>query len=112
LEYINVDDDQGSQEETAVPGVPEPLAPSVLSARDSRQARRQRTPREPNLRLRFRVLSADHFSCRSCGASPAKNPDVMLPMDHIIPWSKGGETIEDNLQTLCSDCNLGKSDQT
>ncbi len=30
-------------------------------------------------------------------------------IDHIKPWSKGGETVLENLQTLCATCNLGKS---
>ena len=68
------------------------------------------TPREVNLRLRFKVMSRDNFRCCFCGASPAKDPSVELHIDHIIPWSKGGETIFENLQTLCSNCNLGKSD--
>ena len=41
-------------------------------------------------------------------SSPATNPSTILHVDHIIPWSQGGETVIDNLQTLCSDCNLGK----
>jgi len=32
-------------------------------------------------------------------------------VDHITAWSNGGETILENLQTLCSDCNLGKSNE-
>ncbi|MCL4507775.1 MAG: HNH endonuclease [Chloroflexi bacterium] len=32
-----------------------------------------------------------------------------LHVDHILAWSKGGETVLENLQTLCSVCNLGKS---
>ena len=41
--------------------------------------------------------------------SPAKDPGVELHVDHIFPWSKGGETVLENLQTLCSRCNGGKS---
>ena len=61
-------------------------------------------------KLRYQVLKRDHFACRACGASPAKDPSVELQIDHIIPWSKGGQTELENLQTLCSKCNLGKSD--
>lgn len=68
-----------------------------------------RTARDPSLRLRFKVLRRDRFSCRHCGASPAKDAGVELHMDHIVPWSADGETTLDNLQTLCSRCNLGKS---
>ena len=66
--------------------------------------------RNVNLRLRFRVMQRDNFKCCICGASPAKDPSVVLHVDHIIPWSKGGKTELDNLQTLCSNCNYGKSD--
>lgn len=69
------------------------------------------TGRDPSLRLRFRVLQRDRFCCLHCGASPAKQPGVELHVDHIVPWSKGGETIIENLQTLCSACNLGKSNE-
>lgn len=67
------------------------------------------TGRDPSLRLRYQVLRRDNFSCCQCGASPAKDSSVVLHIDHIIPWSKGGKTELDNLQTLCSKCNLGKS---
>ena len=70
------------------------------------------TNRNINLRLRFLVMKKDNFKCCMCGASPAKDPSVELHIDHIIPWSKGGETTIDNLQTLCSKCNLGKSNLT
>ena len=60
-------------------------------------------------KLRYQVLKRDHFKCCACGASPAKDPSVELHIDHIIPWSNGGETKIENLQTLCSKCNIGKS---
>lgn len=69
-----------------------------------------KTKRDINLRIRFIVLKRDNFKCCICGASPAKDSTVELHVDHIIPWSKGGETVLENLQTLCSKCNLGKSD--
>ncbi|MDX9918107.1 MAG: HNH endonuclease [Gudongella sp.] len=74
------------------------------------QKKEHRTSRNINARMRFKVLKRDNFKCCACGASPAKDPSVDLHVDHIIPWAKGGETVVDNLQTLCSKCNLGKSD--
>lgn len=71
---------------------------------------KHKTVRDINLRLRFLVFSRDNFSCCSCGASPAKDGGITrLHVDHIVPWSKGGETVLENLQTLCEKCNLGKS---
>lgn len=71
---------------------------------------KHKTSRNINTRLRFKVLQRDNFKCCACGASPAKDPSVVLHVDHIVPWAKGGETVIENLQTLCSKCNLGKSD--
>ena len=81
-------------------------------AQDGQKECKHRTSRTINLRTRFLVFQRDNFKCCTCGASPAKDPSVELHIDHIIPWSKGGETEIDNLQTLCSKCNLGKSDLT
>lgn len=58
--------------------------------------------------LRYKILERDKFECQICGRT-AKD-GVKLHIDHIIPISKGGKTIESNLRTLCEDCNLGKSD--
>lgn len=70
--------------------------------------KKKRTKREISERLRFRVLVRDGFRCLSCGASPLSTPGVELHVDHIKPWSKGGETVLENLQSKCSRCNLGK----
>jgi hypothetical protein len=68
-----------------------------------------KTGRDPSLRLRWHVLQRDRFTCCACGASPALSQGVELHIDHIVPWSKCGATVLENLQTLCSECNLGKS---
>jgi len=75
---------------------------------DSGRPRRQ-GPREPSDRLRFLVMRRDNFSCRICGATPARNPGLNLVVDHISPWDAGGRTVIDNLQTLCERCNGGQS---
>jgi len=69
----------------------------------------KRTPRNPSIQLRFLVLRRDNFTCRACGRSPAKEIGVILQADHILAWSRGGETTFENLQTLCERCNSGKS---
>lgn len=70
-----------------------------------------RTNRSVSLSLRYEVLKRDNFRCVRCGATPALTPGTQLHIDHKLPWSKGGETELINLQTLCSDCNLGKSNR-
>lgn len=59
--------------------------------------------------IRYNVLKRDNFTCVLCGAS-AKD-GVKLHVDHIIPVSKGGKTVMNNLRTLCDRCNKGKSDK-
>lgn len=60
--------------------------------------------------LRYDIFRRDNFRCQICGRS-AQDEGVILHVDHIIPISKGGKTEWDNLQTLCQDCNLGKSNK-
>lgn len=67
-----------------------------------------RTRREISDRQRFRILVRDGFRCKACGASPLIQQGVELHVDHILPWSKGGETTDDNLESKCKQCNLGK----
>ncbi len=69
---------------------------------------KHKTKRNISLRLRFAILNRDRFTCKKCGRSPSKDPNVTLHVDHIIPWSKGGETVPENLETKCEQCNLGK----
>jgi hypothetical protein len=66
--------------------------------------------RNVSLSLRLKVLNRDNFKCVFCGKSPATNFGTKLHIDHVIPFSKGGKSTFENLQTLCEECNLGKSD--
>ena len=84
----------------AVASVPAVEAPSVDSPPP--------VPRSISLALRYRVLARDKFRCVICGASPAKDGSTELHVDHIFPWSRGGQNTEENLRTLCFKCNLGK----
>jgi hypothetical protein len=70
---------------------------------------KHKTKRDINWRLRFLVMRRDNFKCVACGRNPATNPEIILHVDHIESWDKGGETVFENLQTLCSVCNIGKS---
>ena len=59
--------------------------------------------------LRQKIINRDNYTCQNCGKYM---PDeVGLHVDHIIPVSKGGKTVESNLQVLCSKCNGSKSNK-
>ena len=108
IEYVNLDNNIEGVEETNSQLIPINV-PSRNSNTTQKEIKIKRTSRGVNLRLRWTILKRDNFSCRKCGRSPAKDPSVILHVDHIIPWSKDGETVIENLETLCEQCNLGKS---
>jgi len=93
IEYINNDRQENTTE----------------TNQENAEFRRRRTRRTVSWKLRFIVMRRDNFRCRFCGASPAIEAGVLLEVDHVVPWSCGGETEAANLQTLCSKCNIGKS---
>lgn len=79
------------------------------TARSGDELQKGFNTRTISLSLRIKVLSRDRFKCVFCGKSPATDIGTKLHIDHIIPFSKGGKSILENLQTLCEECNLGKS---
>jgi 5-methylcytosine-specific restriction endonuclease McrA len=107
VEYINSKEDGIAPK----PSTPKTTTNRPPQTQPEKVSQNKRTNRTANLRQRFRVMKRDGFKCILCGASPALNPGCELHIDHIIPWSNGGETIEENLRTLCSNCNLGRSNQ-
>ena len=61
------------------------------------------------LKLRYRVLQRFGAACMVCGRT--RNDGVRMHVDHIKPRSTHPELqlTFDNLQVLCHQCNLGKS---
>jgi ATP-dependent helicase IRC3 len=59
---------------------------------------------EPSLELKIQIKERDGC-CLSCGNKKMRH----LQVDHILPLHFGGTHIFDNLQTLCSPCNLAKN---
>lgn len=88
----------------------EELSTTLIEEKRVNKSIQNKTPRKINWRLRATVLIRDNCICQMCGTSPSKDSTIVLHVDHIKPWSKGGATEIENLQTLCSICNIGKSD--
>lgn len=66
---------------------------------------KHKTKRIPSERLKVQVLMRDGNKCKLCGITLTGEN---IHFDHIHPWSKGGETILENLQILCAPHNLAK----
>lgn len=62
--------------------------------------------------LRVKVLEKYKCKCMMCGRSP-KDHNIVVHVDHIKPRSLYPELSLDfdNLQLLCEDCNIGKSNK-
>ncbi len=59
-------------------------------------------------RLRHECFKRDGYKCKECGNT---NKESILHADHILPVSQGGSDELENLQTLCEECNLAKSNK-
>lgn len=53
-------------------------------------------------RIRERILIRDNRICQWCGVEEATH------VDHIVPRSKGGNDMDDNLVASCKRCNLSR----
>lgn len=80
-----------------------------IAKKDNRVQNDERSKLTPALRAK--IFERDKFACVYCGASIANGMTDELHCDHIYPISRGGKTVESNLQTLCKSCNLNKSDK-
>ncbi len=52
------------------------------------------------------VLQAADYACAACRSNTKP-----MQVDHVVPQSKHGDSSPQNLQALCVDCNLWKSDK-
>ena len=66
---------------------------------------KHKTKRNPSERLKVQVLMRDGNKCRLCGITVTGEN---IHFDHILAWSKGGETTLENIQVLCETHNLAK----
>ncbi len=60
--------------------------------------------------VRWQVLLRDGWKCLACGRNTIEH-GVVLHLDHIVPRSRGGKDEVANYQTLCEQCNIGKSNK-
>jgi 5-methylcytosine-specific restriction endonuclease McrA len=66
-----------------------------------------RVPRAAQRKISRRALFArDEWSCVYCGTTSGR-----LTLDHVVPRSRGGDSVWENVVTACAPCNLRKGDR-
>src|ERR1041385_6615941 len=63
-----------------------------------------RVPRTLQRKISRRALFArDGWRCMYCGTTASK-----LTLDHVVPRSRGGDSVWENVVTSCAPCNMRK----
>ncbi len=65
-----------------------------------------RVPYRQIMLTRKNVLRRDGYRCQYCGARER------LTIDHVMPRSRGGRDLWENLATACTACNSRKGNRT
>jgi 5-methylcytosine-specific restriction endonuclease McrA len=78
--------------------------PSVIRLRDYR-----RVPVRRHTVSRRNIFVRDRHTCQYCKQC---FPGLRLTLDHVIPKSRGGLSIWENLVTSCRECNAKKANRT
>ncbi|MGE5408681.1 MAG: HNH endonuclease [Syntrophothermus sp.] len=67
-----------------------------------------RIPREAHRRkiTRRAVLARDSWTCQYCGSTKSG-----LTVDHVIPRSRGGKSVWENIVAACASCNRRKGNR-
>jgi 5-methylcytosine-specific restriction endonuclease McrA len=97
-EKAEVVEDDGTKVRSASMAVPSPL---VIRLRYM-----VRVPYQRRTALSRRaVFARDDYRCQYCG-------DLADSIDHVVPRSRGGEHVWENVAAACRPCNLRKRDRT
>jgi hypothetical protein len=99
VEYINTGSDESPESEENIE--------LTFVKETEKETFRHMTKRDISDRLKVCVLIRDGNKCKLCGVTVIGGN---IHFDHIKPWSKGGETVVENLQVLCANHNLAKGD--
>lgn len=105
---------------------------TVAAAMDNKGVLEDGAKFKPNSH-RMQLFFTNGFDCVTCGiagaffalethhshvkphlnlyAVNASGNEILMTKDHIIPRSKGGANELQNYQTMCSPCNMKKSDK-
>jgi len=66
-----------------------------------------RVPRAVQRKISRRALFArDNWRCVYCGTGTGR-----LTLDHVVPRSRGGDSVWENVVTSCAPCNLRKGNR-
>lgn len=93
---------EGLEHDPSHPIRPDLLLPTVIRLRQF-----VRVPYRPLPLTRRNLFQRDQHRCQYCGST--QNP---LSIDHILPRSRGGADVWENVTTACLGCNVRKGNRT